>query len=484
MSICIVKSYFMKNDQENIVLLTIDGENEKYSCTPVIASAISEAELEISRLDETLASVSRLKPECDKLDYILSACSGALCGIVDVFMVGAPSDSQLGNITDSWFSDRTCDFARLCGWKGNEDNQLKSAVSYLERNFDIPYDQRGCGDAGADVFGLNLSNHHFKSLGHNPSILGLVFSVIDQFTNRSHFITDGDMVILNDADNNFTLHGNTFFSKLWCGIVNWLGHLMSDVSGSSGSIHRGAGIPSPLWTWVNDVVAVKRMLNIEPAQFDKDLLDMSLQLYNKGFDLRFQTAQVIPVIINELLVRLIFLIRRLLKYYASHDKDSRTWKEVWNECKPFSNVTVKRMLSVAHGTFCLVDAGDAAIRGFSTGGGSFNAVEFFLRLNVAGLGRFGICLFGETKRAINYHKAECKAVFAGKERNITEFYLEGLKKLAVVYDDGRYLDFMDDLKNNLYEQSFEKTACLAKLRGVDSLKIMKSKKDIDSYFNN
>ena len=37
---------------------------------------------------------------------------------------------------------------------------------------------------------------------------------------------------------------------------------------------------------------------------------------------------------------------------------------------------MKRMLTVAHGTFCLVDIGDATIRGFATGGGYFNTAEF------------------------------------------------------------------------------------------------------------
>ena len=32
---------------------------------------------------------------------------------------------------------------------------------------------------------------------------------------------------------------------------------MSDVSGSSGSKGRGMGIPSPLWTWTNDIIAIK-----------------------------------------------------------------------------------------------------------------------------------------------------------------------------------------------------------------------------------
>ena len=52
---------------------------------------------------------------------------------------------------------------------------------------EVPYDQKGIGDAGKAVFNLTPSNHHFKSLGHNPTIMGMFFSILDQFNNTSHF---------------------------------------------------------------------------------------------------------------------------------------------------------------------------------------------------------------------------------------------------------------------------------------------------------
>ena len=75
------------------------------------------------------------------------------------------------------------------------------------------------------------------------------------------------------------------------------------------------------------------------------------------------------------------------------------------KCEPFSNATVKRMLPVAHGTFCLVDVGDAVGRSFVAGGGTFNEVEYVLRLNVVGVGLFAISLYGETRRAVTYNHA-------------------------------------------------------------------------------
>ena len=467
------------NTEDKSILFEYSEIGGKDSCTPFILSALQKAELEIVPLDETIASVKNLKPQCDAIDYSLAAASGALCGLIDIFLVGKPSESPLGNITDKWFENRTCDFAKACGWKGNDQNPVKSAIGYLERRFKIPYDQRGCGDAGSIVYGLSPSNHHFKSLGHNPTLVGLFFSILDQFTNSSHFISDGQLIELVNADGRFELRGKSIPGKLWAGFANWIGHLMSDVSGSSGGRTRGTGIPSPLWSWSNSIIAIKQKLGIPASQFDKDINDLAIQLFNEGYDARFQTAQAIPVLINELVVRLCYMVRRLVQYYEKTPKEERSFKALWAECKPFSNPTVKQMLTVAHGTFCLVDIGDATVKGFVTGGGNFNPVEFFLRVNLIGVGRFTISLYGEGKREFNLHRAEKDARQAAREKTILENYIEGLNVLRERYNDQQYLSFLDDLKDGDYKVAFEKTVSLADLRKASALR---TKQDIDNYF--
>ena len=469
-------------ETHKIAMLEIGEKNFKFDHNWNIENALEQAEWEVKALNETIESIQKLKPDCDKLDYALAACSGALCGIIDVFLVGKPGESPLGKITDKWFENRTCDFAKLCGWKGTKsDNPLSSAIDYLERHYDIPYDQRGCGDAASDIFDLNPSNHHFKSLGHNPSLVGLFFSILDQFTNSSHFVSYGQMIELVEADNDFKLQGNNIYAKLFCGFVNWFCHLMSDVSGSSNSKGRGMGIPSPLWTWTNDVIAIKSRLGIPANQFDKNVCDLAVDMYEKGFDIRFQTTQAIPVLINEAIVRLLYSVRRLIKYYKDTDKSERSFKGMWKACEPFSNPTVKRMLTVAHGTFCIVDVADAAIQGFVSGGGTFNPLEFFLRLNVAGVGRFTICLYGEAKRAYKIHKEEKKAAFAIKELRLLENYIEGLNTLKYIYDDREYLTLITDIRNDQYIVAFTKSASLAHLRNVPN--VLETLQDIDDYFD-
>lgn len=468
------------------ILLNLSVEDGGFDFSTSIADAMAKAETELVVLNETVDSIKGLKPDCDKLDYILATSSGALCGIIDIFLVGKPGESPLGNITDKWFVARMIDFAKLCNPEKKNFDSLDSALRFLEKKFKVPYDQTGLGDAGKTIFDLTAKNHHFKSLAHNPSLLGLFFSILDQFSNTSHFVTGGQLVSLQQADEKWELRGGNIPSKLFCGFANWIGHLISDVSGSSSSAakgNRGTGLPSPLWTWTNDIIAIKAKLGLSVTETDKAMNELALNIFEKGYDIRFQTAQAIPVFLNELLVRLIYAIRRLFRYFSEIPKTERSFALMWKKCEPFSNATVKRMLTVAHGTFCLVDVGDAVGRSLIAGGGTFNAVEFVLRLNVVGVGRFAISLYGETRRAISYNHAKKEFDFASKETVIVSNYIEGLKILAHQYDDHHLLMFISDFeKSDAYIEAFGKSVTLAEVRNVPVNRILKSKPDIDKYF--
>ena len=203
---------------------------------------------------------------------------------------------------------------------------------------------------------------------------------------------------MQESDGKWVLRGNNIPSKIFCGFINWFGHIVSDISGSSSSKGRGMGIPSPFWAWTNDIIAIKKKANIPVTEFDKSINELALEIFKKGYDIRFQVAQTIPVLINEMLVRTIYSIRRMVRYFNTVEKKIRSFSLLWETCEPFTNATVKRMLTVAHGTFCLVDASDVLVRGIIYGGGSLNIAESIMRLNIIGIGRFTISLYGEVTR--------------------------------------------------------------------------------------
>ena len=281
----------------------------------------------------------------------------------------------------------------------------------------------------------------------------------------------------------FELRGDTVPSKVFFGFINWFGHLISDMSGSSTSVSRGMGIPSPFMAWANDLIVIRRGLGIKPSEFDRALNELAVNIYKQGFDIRFQSAQLIPVFINESLVRVLFSVRRFLKYAQTIKNENFSVSNAWQVCEPFKNASVKRMLTVAHGSFCAVDAGDALIHGVIAGGGALNLEEVFLRLNIIGVGRFAISLYGEADRAFMRLEHENVLYYYQRDLRILEYYISGLKELADIYDDRDLLLFVDDFKNSeSYKQAFEKSVILAQKRNVPNEKILRSIDDIDSFF--
>ncbi len=460
------------------------GENDYHFATS-IADARSQTELELGELHESLESLAQKRSQCDTLDYTLAAASGALCGLMDLFLVGSPGSSPLGAQTDRWIGEVTCAFAQRCHPDHKAFDSLESAIRFLENRFKIPYDQTGLGDAGREVFNLNAKNHHFKSLAHNPSLLGLFFSILDQFANTAHFVSGRQLIVLHHADESWQLRGGNTASKLFCGFVNWFGHLVSDVSGSqssAGNNRRGMGLPSPLWTWINDLAVLRSALKLPHSELLTNLEQLAREIFEKGFDLRFQAAQAIPVLVNELLTRFLYAARRLFGYFSQTPAEQRCVALMLRHCEPFSTPTVKRMLTVAHGVFCLIDIGDATVRGFVSGG-TFNPCEFFLRLNIAGVGRLTISLYGETKRLFVNRSARAEADEARRRKPLLEDYIQGLQMLSAYYDDQPLARFIADLlASDAYQEALAQSVALAEARGVSSAALLKNKADIDRYF--
>lgn len=310
------------------------------------------------------------KNSCDAYDYLSAVACGAIAGLVDIFFVGSPGDSAIGTWTDAEVDRAVIKFAKLSGWKpkpGNEAN-IGSAIGFLERNFKVNYDQRHTADVG-NAFKMSTKNHHLLSLAHSPDPIGLFFSLLNQFTNTSTFVSGGKLITVQTET--FELYGNNLIAKLFCGIANWIGHIMSDITGSSGSrgnMGRGAGVAIPFYELL-------QFCNFGKFQIGKDrqnLATLSIRVFQEGYDARFGAAMSVPVILCDLSVRLIWAIKQRFQF-----------GKPLKECIPSEKHTdLRGMLLLGHGTLCLMDGADAAIR---SGG---NWIVFFTRMNLVAWMRF------------------------------------------------------------------------------------------------
>ncbi|MGV4327231.1 hypothetical protein ACM6RJ_10440, partial [Trueperella pyogenes] len=86
---------------------------------------------------------------------------------------------------------RTCtDECGRCSDKvdnqGNENN-VSSAIGFLEKQFKVGYDQAKTADTFGVVKNMLPKNHHAKSAAHYPDFIGLIASICNQFTDSSTF---------------------------------------------------------------------------------------------------------------------------------------------------------------------------------------------------------------------------------------------------------------------------------------------------------
>lgn len=359
--------------------------------------------------------------KCDKYDYMAAVACGAIGGVMDIFLVGMPGEGILGKWTDQQVDKAVMAFAKKMKWnpKDENENNVNSAIGFLERNFRVNYDQRRTVDVDG-AFEISAKMHHMMSLGHSPDIVGLFFSILNQFTMTSSFIADGQLITIES--DTFELKGENFIMKIMCGIANWFGHLMSDVAGSSGNHNRGMGITMPFYEFFGFCnfgkfkVGEERKTLAEIAQMaftyqpEKNSAVMS-------YDFRFGMTQAIPVVVTEFTIRLIWSLRRHFQYHRP-----------LKECIPSSkNADLRVMLLIGTGTLCALDGIDAGIRS----GGNF--LLYFMRMNLCAWGRFAVLVLKEVCIRIKMTDALQRQLNAYKRINeLLTQYLEQLKQIDLV----------------------------------------------------
>ena len=127
-----------------------------------------------------------------------------------------------------------------------------------------------------------------------------------------------------------TYIGKTLLEKFTIGVIYWLGHLVSDMAGSSGKPGAGTGIPGPILGLLKEISALPFFNESEAGAkfrltlsklFNGTLLaarDESGKIIKAArFDFRAEigvgyelSRQAVPVIMNEAIVRGFYFFRR------------------------------------------------------------------------------------------------------------------------------------------------------------------------------
>lgn len=444
-SIVDIKSSTGDFDVEYEVLPLVDINNIEDDRQRRIIDGIASVDEWLSEVEEKIAKlntdIDRLTNHADGLDYAIAVTSGVVTGIIDAVIVGEWNFAEAKNDTYKKINNKVIEFAKkqpdylpYCNYtlegkgtprrKPKDPDRLDTAIEFLEWKFHLP----GDGAYSTGQFGISGETHRLDDLCHHPTLVGLVCCIIVQFTGNTMYVNkygeDINIPITVNEYGNFV--GKNAVTKLFSGVINWFitcaktisnrkGHLMSDIATS-------ASIPGSFLSTITELASIPCFRNENFLQKLRDAYangigggkgQINLGVFNKLFegaqsklDVTTEKAiahelkrQALPVVINEILVRASYFIRRFVRELKEKkDVMSVDWKNVI----PFNNRTIVRMMTIATGTFTAVDMADAAAHAATK---SVDATSFFsnmlLRVNFVGVGRFVVAVGADAGMGIS-----------------------------------------------------------------------------------
>lgn len=424
----------------------VDGFRVNYTLLVPENNAVlhsSEEQAFLKELDDAYSDIARLTNKSDGYDYALAVSSGIVAGLIDSFFVGEWNYNNAKKKSNIAINNIVLEFAKKdpryipwCNngkgksnrWTVRDPDRLASAVEFLEIHYRLP----GDNDWKIKGSGISASSHHLDDFCHHPTLIGMICSILVQFSGRIQYCSAaGTMISLSVSVNEYgEFVSDKTYGKIFAGIINWFfnaaktiknhrGHIMSDMAGSKSAVGKrtaGAGIPGTVMSVLKELSALPCLKdtafpeNLRKAyqngigetggKLDLGVLNNLFEGAGSKFDMRTEKAvkyelkrQAVPVTINEIVVRAFYFVRS----FISQMKGKHSLMDVdWKKMLPINNRTIQRMLMISSGVLCVVDLCDATIRAEikSKGNGPVFGSVFLLRVNFVGIGRFTVVGIG------------------------------------------------------------------------------------------
>ena len=360
---------------------------------------VNEFESIIFDLD---SQINILSSKADKWDCLVALGSGVACAMMDILWTKDFSLIEGRDLANDKVENLVRKTAQMMGC---DSDDLKKCVKFLEDKFPIP------SDGNTPDFGGGLQ-HHLRDFAHHPTIIGLIFSLLTQFTYKSYG-TDvaGNFMIVDVPEKSRIYIGGDTSSKIINGTIVWFFHLISDIAGSSSTagLSGGTGIPGPILSIAKEMSCLPIFKSIHKN--DTSLFVLLSKMFNgtlfakhdengqiiresivkldfrgeMGFAVEIE-KQAIPVVANECIVRTFYMIRQLarqikeIKITRIEDFKKINIKEIL----PFNSPTLTRMLTIATGVFTALDVSEAVV-----------TKKYWVSINYVGVGRFTLALGDE-----------------------------------------------------------------------------------------
>lgn len=419
-------------DEKEVISAEVSVENKTFG-TFGVDEVPPEVQIALEkRLQEVNKELDRYTNYADSIQYAYSVTCGILTGWLDSQFF---ADTKIFN-NDIGFSHRQVNefIQEYALSRGLGGDRLKDCINDLEQAFKVAQDNVW---KGANI-GVTPKNHHLADLAHHPTPVGLMSALIVQFlrvgtfVNKDgewHFIfvetTKDDIIkiavpaiitgflnwLVAISENKYEaetgkempegIHKLAHVVASTPEIIeivkcadNWFGHLVSDMGGSKNNAGGGMGIPGVFLSLLHEISSL-------PVLKDSPLPAIVNDLYvNQKLDLRHELAyteqlklQAVPVMFNEVCVRVGFMVLQLEKELLENGFKGVHWRRVI----PIANRSVDRCLAISYMTFNVVDTADAALRAAIESGGNWVIFSgrFVARYNFVGAGRAALAIVKE-----------------------------------------------------------------------------------------
>ena len=410
--------------------------------------------------------IEKLTNTSDGKDYALAVSSGFLAAVVDWAIVGDWDFANAKAVANQEINDKIMKFAnKIRKGKGEPElTSLEKAVAYLEKTFPLPGDndwnvkgtfvdtvkkeygftpvsgKKGTYEEavafmnkhfpktdgslwGVEENHIRIKTHHLDDFCHHPTLVGLICSILVQFTGKANYYNSAGEIFSCPVEVNDygEFVGKNPIAKMFSGIINWFiqasktiqnreGHLMSDMAGSKNSAGNGMGIPGTIMSTLKELSALPGIretdfpeklrrayqngIGNQKSQINLGAFNSLFDGASSKFDSRTERAvghelkrQSVPVILNEMIVRAFYFIRHFIKEMEEKkDVSLVDMKKLF----AINNRTLARMFTISSGVLCVLDMGEAAFQAMLKSKGNSNefSKNFVLKVNFVGMGRF------------------------------------------------------------------------------------------------
>lgn len=368
-------------------------------------------------------------PEDKKVYYAVAATSGALTGALSFVKLSEEQLSKVNEWKEKNWKPIIIYAAELIGCKKKD---YKSASKYLVNQAV----KRIKKDEKAKEFTTLLTSH--------PTTAGLVFSLITQFSGKLCYINESGEISFEKTLKHYFI-GKTNSEKIVAAIMYWLFELALNQIESKRNLIDNLGIPGGLLKMIKVFVNLPFFENIpanrdeaeelfsnwlkgiiEGAELDVDVnsdkesaenINLAVRLMKIALNL---SSDVFPVLINECVVRSLYLLIRICDVVKCKQiKSFDELKEIpASEIVQMDERVLSRMCFISSASFVTLNLAGAALKALAAqkAGDREFLSAFLAELNIPAIGRLIFACAKDSK----YWGEDIKIIFHRKNRKFAE----------------------------------------------------------------